>query len=162
MSYEHGTTHYNLPQTENADKRDWFDTNEAFADVDSALHEAVEGVNTSAEGIERLNSEMTALSGRVSTNEQDIVQVKADVDTANESIGNLNTGVSKLKQDILDMICSFQEPTAVSSRQYREGDYFIYNETLWVATADIGIGTQIVPDTNCNNTTITEIIKNLP
>lgn len=41
MSYANGTTHYNLPQTVGSDKRDWSDTNTAFANVDSALHTAV-------------------------------------------------------------------------------------------------------------------------
>lgn len=40
MSYRVGTTHYNLPQTESSDKRDWADTNQAFADLDAAVYEA--------------------------------------------------------------------------------------------------------------------------
>lgn len=40
MSYRVGTTHYNLPQTESTDKRDWSDTNQAFADLDAAVYEA--------------------------------------------------------------------------------------------------------------------------
>ena len=161
MSYRVGTTHYNLPQTENADKRDWFDTNEAFAEVDSVLYTALTQGADNTERIETLRSDVTALDGRVTQAESDIVDLKAGVDTANESIGTLNTNLAKQKQDFLDMICAYQEPSAVSSRQYRSGQYFIYNETLWECTADIGIGTQIVPDTNCKNTTITEIILGL-
>ncbi len=40
MSYRVGTTNYNLPQTEGTDKRDWADTNQAFADIDSAIKTA--------------------------------------------------------------------------------------------------------------------------
>ena len=40
MSYATGTTHYNLPQTVGTDKRDWTDTNQAFADLDTAVYSA--------------------------------------------------------------------------------------------------------------------------
>lgn len=40
MSYRVGTTNYNLPQTEGTDKRDWSDTNQAFAAIDSAIKTA--------------------------------------------------------------------------------------------------------------------------
>ncbi len=46
MSYEYGTTHFNLPQTIGSDKRDWSDTNQAFADVDAALYGAVSDAGT--------------------------------------------------------------------------------------------------------------------
>lgn len=40
MSYRVGTTNFNLPQTEGTDKRDWSDTNQAFADLDAAVGQA--------------------------------------------------------------------------------------------------------------------------
>lgn len=40
MSYQNGTTHYNLPQTVGSDKRDWSDTNAAFAAIDAAIYQA--------------------------------------------------------------------------------------------------------------------------
>lgn len=40
MSYQSGTTHYNLPQTVGSDKRDWSDTNTAFAAIDTAIYQA--------------------------------------------------------------------------------------------------------------------------
>ena len=46
MSYATGTTHYNLPQTAGTDKRDWSDTNQAFADVDAALYQASQDAST--------------------------------------------------------------------------------------------------------------------
>lgn len=42
MSYAQGTPNFNLPQTQGSDKRDWTDTNQAFADLDAAV-----GNNTS-------------------------------------------------------------------------------------------------------------------
>lgn len=46
MSYQTGTTHFNLPQTTASDKRDWSDTNQAFADVDAALYQAGQDATT--------------------------------------------------------------------------------------------------------------------
>lgn len=46
MSYLTGTTHFNLPQTAGTDKRDWADTNQAFADVDAALYQASQDAST--------------------------------------------------------------------------------------------------------------------
>lgn len=158
MSYRVGTTHYNLPQTESTDKRDWFDTNDCFATIDSVLHTTSEIVGDTAENVETLQQEVVSVKNRVSQCESDIIDVKADIDTANESIGTLNTKFADNKQDIYDMICAYQEQTAVSTRVYREGSFFIYNDTLWRATSDIQIGTQIVPDTNCKNTTLTEVL----
>ena len=163
MSYENGTIHYNLPQTVNDDKRDWFDTNEAFADIDSALHTAVQTCEANAEQITIANSAISALDTRVSTTEDDIVDIKASDDSQNESIATINTKVANNFQDLLDMICAYQEETAVVQKNggYHVGDYFIYNETLWKATSTMSKGTQIIPSTNCINTTLTELIKAL-
>lgn len=40
MSYAIGTPNFNLPQTQGSDKRDWSDTNQAFADIDAAIKTA--------------------------------------------------------------------------------------------------------------------------
>ena len=40
MGYARGTTNYNLPLTQGSDKRDWSDTNTAFADLDEAVKTA--------------------------------------------------------------------------------------------------------------------------
>lgn len=48
MSYETGTAHYNLPQTVGTDKRDWADTNTAFANIDAAIYQASEDASTAA------------------------------------------------------------------------------------------------------------------
>lgn len=161
MSYRVGTPHFNLPQTENADKRDWFDTNEAFLEVDEHLYTTEQQGLDLSERVDVLTSDLNVVTERVTTAEGKLVDVQADVDTANESIGQLNVNLTKVKQDILDMICAYQEARAVSEHQYRTGDFFIYNETLWKCTNDIPVGGQIVPDLNCENTTLTELIKAL-
>jgi hypothetical protein len=46
MSYANGTANFNLPQTVASDKRDWSDTNQAFADLDAAVAGTVTDVQT--------------------------------------------------------------------------------------------------------------------
>ena len=58
MSYANGTQFYNLPQTVGTDKRDWFDTNPAFAAIDAALHSAVTGQASDAEAIATINGKL--------------------------------------------------------------------------------------------------------
>ena len=163
MSYENGTIHYNLPQTVDEDKRDWFDTNEAFANIDSAIHTAEQTAEGNAEQIVIANAEITSLKDRMDTAESDIDNAEAGIDTLNEAVGTMNTRIARNLQDIFDMICTSQEDTAIVSKAsgYNAGDYFIYNETLWVVTHAMTYGAQIVPDTNCQSCSLTDLIKTL-
>ena len=72
MSYSNGTAHYNLPQTVGSDKRDWFDTNEAFRELDSAVASAVAGVEGISGSVETLTSDVNALDERVGIAEENI------------------------------------------------------------------------------------------
>lgn len=158
MSYANGTTNYNLPQTVGTDKRDWSDTNQAFYDVDAALKAASDGASQAAEDI-------TALTLRVGTAEDDIVNLKAEdvsldgrLDIAEGAISTLQLQVPDVRSDLEDMITAFNEATATSTHAYSEGDYFIYNDVLYKATTSIGVGDTIVPNINCSATNVmTEI-----
>lgn len=158
MSYANGTTNYNLPQTVGTDKRDWSDTNQAFYDVDAALKAASDGASQAAEDI-------TALTLRVGTAEDDIAGLKAEdisldgrLDTAEGAISTLQLQVPDVRSDLEDMITAFNEASATSTHAYAIGDYFIYNDVLYKATAAIAIGDTIVPNTNCSATNvITEV-----
>ena len=158
MSYANGTTNYNLPQTVGTDKRDWSDTNQAFADIDAALKAAADGASQAAEDI-------TSLTTRVGTAEDDIVGLKAEdisldgrLDTAEGAISTLQLQVPDVRGDLEDMIVAFNEATATSTHAYAIDDYFIYNDVLYKATASIAIGDTIVPNTNCSATNVmTEI-----
>lgn len=160
MSYANGTTNYNLPQTVGTDKRDWSDTNQAFYDVDAALKAASDGASQAAEDI-------TALTLRVGTAEDDIVGLKAEdisldgrLDTAEGAISTLQLQVPDVRSDLEDMIVAFNEASATSTHAYSEGDYFIYNDVLYKATTSIGIGDTIVPNTNCSATNVmTEVVN---
>ena len=155
MSYEHGTTHYNLPQTEAGDTRDWFDTNEAFRQIDEAIYsanqtagQATADIVTVKEDISDLKDADTTMTGRVDG-------VESRVTATETRINRLETEVTDGVQDLKDSICSIEEASATAAYKHDTGDFFWYNDTLYKATANIAIGQQIVPDTNCKTTNIT-------
>lgn len=161
MSYANGTQFYNLPQTVGTDKRDWFDTNSPFAAIDAALHAAVVGQASDAEAIATIN-------GKLATDEADIAALQTKTNTHDSQIAALQTTVntqanqiSDVRQDAEDMITANNEgAAATSTRAYAIGDYFIYNDVLYKATAAIAVGDTIVPNTNCEATNVdTELTK---
>lgn len=155
MSYANGTQFYNLPQTVGTDKRDWFDTNSAFAAIDAALHSAVTGQATDAEAIATIN-------GKLADDEADIAALQTKGNTHDSQIAALQTTVNTqasqiqdVRQDAEDMITANNEgAAATSTRAYEVGDYFIYNDVLYKATEAIAIGDTIVPNTNCEATNV--------
>lgn len=162
MSYANGTTHYNLPQTLGTDKRDWFDTNQAFADVDAALYAAATGQTADAEAIVEINQKLVV-------DEQNIADLQTLTSTHTSQISSLQTivntqanQISDTRQDAEDMISAYNEGAAeTSTHAYAIGDYFIYNDVLYKATAAIAIGDTIVPNTNCEATNVTTEIDKL-
>lgn len=155
MSYANGTQFYNLPQTVGTDKRDWLDTNSAFAAIDAALHSAVVGQASDAEAIATIN-------GKLATDEADIAALQTKTTSHDSQITALQTTVNTqasqiqdVRQDAEDMITANNEgAAATSTRAYAIGDYFIYNDVLYKATSAIAIGDTIVPNTNCEATNV--------
>lgn len=155
MSYLNGTTHYNLPQTVGTDKRDWFDTNAAFAAVDAALYAAATGQASDAEAI-------TALQQTVAGQATDIAALQtasnshaASISALQTTVNGQATQIADVRQDAEDMITANNEgAAATSTRAYAVGDYFIYNDVMYKATAAIAIGGTIVPNTNCVATNV--------
>jgi hypothetical protein len=56
--------------------------------------------------------------------------------------------------DVKAMIETSVEESATSAHAYAVGEHFIYNDTLYRATAAIAIGDTITPDTNCVATNV--------
>lgn len=162
MSYATGTAHYNLPQTVGTDKRDWFDTNQAFYDIDEATYGAVQQSTSTATAV-------TALTTRVGTAEENIADLQASRTTDEARISTLETVTSQhttdiadVRADALDMICAVDEGTAqVASVAVSEGNYFRYNDVLYMATTDIAVGDTIVPNTNCRATNVATELKTI-
>lgn len=163
MSYTNGTTHYNLPQTTGSDKRDWSDTNQAFADVDAALYGAVQDTAQAELDIDALETRMDTAEQNIATNTGDIAGLDTRVTTVEGAVTSLSGQVTDTRQDLEDMICAFNEASATSTHAYGTGEndnhYFIYNDVLYRATQSIAIGDTIVPDTNCTTTNVTTEIS---
>lgn len=159
MSYTNGTTHYNLPLTTGADKRDWSDTNQAFSDVDAALYGAVQDTAQAELDIDALETRMDTAEQNISTNTGNIAGLDTRVTTVEGAVTSLSGQVTDTRQDLEDMICAYNEASATSTHSYSIGDYFIYNDVLYRATQAIAIGDTIVPDTNCSTTNVsTELL----
>lgn len=155
MSYTNGTTHYNLPLTTGADKRDWSDTNQAFSDVDAALYGAVQDTAQAELDIDSLETRMDTAEQNISTNTGNIAGLDTRLTTAEGAITSQGAQITDTRQDLEDMICAYNEASATSTHVYAIGDYFIYNDVLYKATQAIAIGDTIVPDTNCATTNVT-------
>ena len=155
MSYANGTSHYNLPQTVGTDKRDWTDTNQAFADIDAAIHTAYETASTGASEITAIKSTVANLSNAQVTFQHDLDEVELTVGQQGTAITGLGNQIEELEDDCLDMICAVDEGTAqVATVAVENGKYFRYNKVLYIATANIAIGDTIVPNTNCKATNV--------
>lgn len=160
MSYANGTTHYNLPQTVGTDKRDWFDTNTPFENIDADLYSAKTTADNNA-------SSITSLTTRVGDNEDEIASLKTRVGGAEGDISALQSGqtglsnqIGDVKADLSDAICAVKEADATADYAHAVGTYFWYNDTLYETTQAIAVGDTIVPNTNCNTTNVTsEILK---
>lgn len=161
MSYRVGTTHYNLPQTEGTDKRDWFDTNESFRNIDEDLHNAVEGVGTQGAQIEAIQVDVGNVKNDITDINAEIVTIKGKQATDEENIAlnsqgltALSNKVDSLDTDLAEMIEVTEEESATATVQHTVGSYFRYNDNLWVTTVLIRVGDEIVPNVNCETTDV--------
>lgn len=155
MSYEHGTTHYNLPQTVGSDTRDWFDTNEAFADIDAAIYSAGQTAEQSVQDLTEVKTDIQSLKDADIAMTGRVDGIDGRVETAELKIDRLQDEIIDDNQDLKDAICSIEEASATAAYAHATGEFFWYNDTLYKATTNIAIGQQIVPDTNCKTTNIT-------
>lgn len=76
---------------------------------------------------------------------------------SNSSVGTYTDGAKdKIQQmlGIIDLIAPHESSVAVANRS--ADDLFILNGKLYKATANISMGTAIVPGTNCTQTTLSE------
>lgn len=141
MSYEHGTTHYNLPLTEGTDKRDWFDTNQAFEDVDAALFAASEAAGSASADVEQVKEDVTALQGRMTTAESDIDNVEASQATQAEQIINLTNRVNSVVVQTENKFNSVAVADAYDpSSTYSVDDYCTYDGNLYQCITAVTTG----------------------
>lgn len=168
MSYANGTAHFNLPQTVGTDKRDWSDTNEAFAKLDAAVQANTDANTASAENITVLQNEVSQNTKDIANHATEISALQNDMTEAKSGIANNATNIAAntasigdVRTDTADMITAYNETSAQSKHYYAQGDYFIYNNVLYRATATINVDATIIPNTNCAATNVTTELLNL-
>ena len=159
MSYTNTTEFYNIPLPGEEDLVNPMDDNDAKEAVDTALHgavtnaeNAVSTANSASDAAAAAVSGLEDLSGTVNTEKGKLTALTARVTAAENEIDDV-------RSDTSDMICAFNEPSATSTHAYSIGDYFIYNNVLYKATAPIAINDTIVPNTNCAATNVTSELE---
>lgn len=154
MSYTNETTHFGIPLPLGSDLTTPMDYNEAFEAVDGALFGAQGDAATANENatgaVETANATAEALDTLSATVGGHTSQISA----LGARMTNAENNIDDVRSDLEDMIIAFNEPTATSTHNYTIGDYFIYNDVLYKATAAIAIGDAIVPNRNCSATNV--------
>ena len=160
MSSTTTTQYYGLTQYIGTDKPDFADNNTAFRNVDADLHQVVQD----SQGF---SSDIADLTQRVGDLDTDLTNLSGDLDGEKAKIIALQNKelsqdgeIERVERNAQDMITAYNEASATSTHAYSVGDYFIYNDVLYQATAAIAVGATIVPDTNCTTTNVTsELIQ---
>lgn len=160
MSSTTTTQFYGLTQYIGTDKPDFADNNTAFRNVDADLHQVVQDsqgftsdIADLTERVGNLNTDLTNLSG-------DLDGEKAKITALQNKELSQDTEIARVERNDQDMITAYNEASATSTHAYAVGDFFIYNNVLYRATAAIAVGATIVPDTNCTTTNVTnELIQ---
>ena len=80
----------------------------------------------------------------------DVADLNGNFDAIDEAIHN----AAQSGGSATGMIEASVESSETSGHAYAVGEHFIYNDTLYVATAAISIGDTITPDTNCVAVTV--------
>lgn len=154
MASTNFTTHYSIPLPLGTDLTTPMDYNDAAEAVDTALFGAVTDAGNASTAANNAVNTANAASSAVDTVSADLVQEKAKIVALQTRVTNAENEIDDVRADSSDMITAYNEPTATSTHEYAIGDYFIYNNTLYKATAAIAIGATIVPDTNCETTNV--------
>ena len=160
MSSTTTTQFYELTQYIGTDKPDFADNNEAFRKIDGDLHQVVQDsqgfssdIAELTQAVGDLNTDLTNLSG-------DLDGEKAKITALQNKELSQDTEIERVERNAQDMIVAYNEASATSTHAYAVGDYFIYNNVLYQATAAISVDATIVPDTNCTTTNVTsELIQ---
>lgn len=155
MSSTTTTEFYGLTQYTGNDKPDFADNNEAFRNVDADLHEVVQSTEGFSSDIAALQEAQSALNTEVTGLTSDLNTEKAKITALQNKETLQDAEIAGVKADALDMIEATDEGTAqVATVAVSEGEYFRYNDVLYIATTNIAVGDTIVPNTNCRATNV--------
>lgn len=161
MSYTNETTHYGIPLPLGTDKTTPMDYNTSMQEVDTVLFGAKSDSDSALRkaqqvetGLSQTDENVSGIAGRVAT-------LEGTSTTQGNAIQQNAQDIADVRADALDMIEAKDEGTAqVATVAVNKGEYFRYNDVLYKATQNIGVGTTIVPNTNCRATNVgTELTK---
>lgn len=155
MASTNFTTHYEIPLPLGTDLTTPMDYNTSMEAVDTALFGAVTDADQAAELAGQANDTANTAASAVEDVSADLTLEKAKIVALQTRMTNAENEIDDVRSDVQDSICAYNEPTATSTHHYNVGDFFFYNDTLYVATAEININDTITPNTNCDTTTIT-------
>lgn len=155
MASTNFTTHYEIPLPLGTDLTTPMDYNTSMEAVDTALFGAVSNATQAATLASQANDTANAAASAAGDVAADLTVEKAKIVALQTRMTNAENGIDDVRADVQDAICAYNEPTATSTHHYNVGDYFFYNDTLYIATAEININDTITPNTNCDTTTIT-------
>lgn len=155
MSYTNETTHYGIPLPLGTDKTTPMDYNESMQEIDTVLFGAKTDSDSALRkaqqvetGLSQTNDNLSSVAGRVTTLEGTSV-------TQGNAIQQNAQNIADVRADALDMIVAKDEGTAqVATVAVAKGEYFRYNDVLYIATQNIAVGNTIVPNTNCKATNV--------
>lgn len=160
MSSTSTTQFYGLTQYIGDDKPDFADNNTAFRNVDADLHQVVQDSQGFSSDIAGLTETVGGLSEDLTSLSGDLDGEKAKITALQNKELSQDAEIERVERNAQDMIVAYNEASATSTHAYAVGDYFIYNDVLYKATASIAVGATIVPDTNCTTTNVSsELIQ---
>lgn len=155
MAYTNETTHYGIPLPLGSDLTTPMDYNESMQDVDTALFESKTDSSSALQKANQLQQDLATTNGNVTSVTGRVTTLEGTVTTQGQSILQNTQDISDVRADALDMIVAKDEGTAqVATVAVAEGEYFRYNDVLYIATQNIAIGDTIVPNTNCKATNV--------
>ena len=139
MSYTNGTPFLNLPQTIGSDHRDWFDTNEAFLDLDTKVKTLWDDSGSAASAIDALEeltatlqSDLTSLEGTVDTHTSALSTINEALVLINGTLSTLDTNV-KTKFDS----AGIADPYDAAHGIYSVGAVVTYNGQRYVCNTAV-------------------------
>ncbi len=164
MGYSNETTHYGIPLPTGSDLTTPMDYNESMTDIDVAVFEAKTDSDSALTKAGQLEVALGETNEAVSGIDTRLTEAEGTITSQGLAITNNANDIIDARQDLSDAICAIVEVSATATYNHIVGGekpYFWYNNTLYKVKSDIHVGDQIVPDTNCETTTVTSQLGGL-
>lgn len=100
MSYANGTPFLNLPQTVGSDHRDWFDTNEAFLNLDVKIKTLWDGASSTADILDQLQETVSGIGTDLAALTLTVNGHTTTLQTVNESLLLINSALTSLNTNV--------------------------------------------------------------